>query len=194
MAVDDADLSGTLTGIYRNLRAGDQSAVTELWNHFRHRLLALARKTLSGRHPCSSDAEDALQSAFVSFWQRSERGDFGEDLNRDDLWNLMGLITVRKALKLQRSERAQKRGGDKTIESLPIEQISGKGSSVEFALTCEELLGQLEPDIRIFAVLRMMGSKNREIAEQLGCTERKVERKLNLIRAAWSSEIAKWTE
>lgn len=194
MPDDDPPLTGSVTGIYQNFRMGDPAAFTELWNHFRHRLLGLARKTLAGRFQQVSDAEDALQSAFVSFWQRSERGEFGDELNRDDLWNLLGLITVRKALKHQRTVRAQKRGGEMTSSEIPVDALPADDENADFAMTCEELVGQLEPDLQTFALLRLMGSKNREIAEQLGCTERKVERKLNLIRATWGDEIAKWTD
>lgn len=194
MPDDEPPLTGSVTGIYQNFRMGDPAAFTDLWNHFRHRLLGLARKTLAGRFQQVSDADDALQSAFVSFWQRSERGEFGEELNRDDLWNLLGLITVRKALKHQRLLSAQKRGGGTSSAEIPVEALTNPEENADFGLTCEELLEQLDPDLRVFAVLRLMGSKNREIAEQLGCTERKVERKLNLIRATWGEEIAKWAD
>jgi RNA polymerase sigma factor (sigma-70 family) len=186
-------LTGTVTGLYRNFRLGDPEAFTELWGHFRTRLLGLARQTLAGRLQPVTDAEDALQSAFVSFWQRSERGDFGDELDREDLWNLLGLITVRKALKHQRRQGAQKRGGGIAGHAVPLEDIAAADDSPDFAITCEELLEKLDPDLKVFAVLRMMGAKNREVAEQLGCTERKVERKLNLIRATWETEIAEWS-
>ena len=75
-----------------------------------------------------------------------------------------------------------------------MDSIPAANESVDFALTCEELLERLEPELRIFAMLRLMGEKNREIAQQLGCTERKVERKLQLIRATWEDEIAEWTK
>lgn len=193
MPNDDRPLTGSVTGIYQNFRLGDPAAFTQLWDLFRHRLLGLARKTLAGRMQQVSDAEDALQSAFVDFWKRSERGDFGEELNRDDLWNLLGTITVRKAMKHQRTRMAQKRGGGTSSLEIPVDSLPAPEQSADFAMTCEELLEQLEPDLRVFVVLRLMGAKNREIAEQLGCTERKVERKLNLVRATWDDEIAKWS-
>jgi DNA-directed RNA polymerase specialized sigma24 family protein len=58
----------------------------------------------------------------------------------------------------------------------------------DFDCHCEELLNRLEPQLREIAVLRMLGYRNREIATMLDCTERKVERKLNLIRLRWESE------
>lgn len=194
MSADDSQDMGSVTGIYQNFRLGDPAAYTQLWDHFRHRLLALANKALAGKTQQVSDAEDALQSAFISFWQRAERGDFGEEMDRQDLWNLLGVITVRKALKHQRSRRAQKRGGGVASADVPVDSLAARDSPSDFVLTCEELLERLDPDLRVFAVLRLMGAKNREVAEQLGCTERKVERKLNLIRATWDDEVAKWTE
>ena len=49
------------------------------------------------------------------------------------------------------------------------------------------VLEQLEPEVREIAVCRLMGYRNREIAERLKCTERKIERKLQLIRLAWEA-------
>ena len=97
----DEDIRGSVSAIFRQMRAGDPLAIEHLWERFRPRLLGLARSTLAGRWQRMTDAEDALQSAFIAFWQRAERGDFGDELNRDDLWNVLGVITVRKALKHQ---------------------------------------------------------------------------------------------
>lgn len=194
MSADEPPLTGSVTGIFQDFRLGDPAAVAQLWDHFRHRLLALAKKTLAGRMQQVTDAEDALQSAFVSFWQRAGRGDFGDAMNRDDLWNVLGLITVRKALKHQRNEGAKKRGGGMDAAATPVEELPSSDVTSDFEITCAEMLEQLDPELRVFAMLRLMGSKNREIAEQLGCTERKVERKLQLIRATWEDEIAAWAK
>jgi DNA-directed RNA polymerase specialized sigma24 family protein len=60
----------------------------------------------------------------------------------------------------------------------------------EFDLHCEELMLMLDERLRVYAMLRVMGYTNREIAAQLDCTERKVERKLHLIRLRWEDELA----
>jgi len=165
------------------------------------RLLGLARKTLSGRPQQVADADDAVQSAFVSFYQRVEQHRVTGSLDRDDLWNLLGLITVRKARKQARREGAQKRGGGKVVgeaalfwpdgSPLRLDDIAGDMPARDFDLHCEELLLTLDDDLRVFAVLRMLGYRNREIADALTCTERKVERKLALIRLTWEKE---WPE
>jgi DNA-directed RNA polymerase specialized sigma24 family protein len=140
-----------------------------------------------------ADAEDALQSAMISFWEGVAHGDFSNSMDREDLWNVLGLITVRKATKLQEREFAQKRGAGQVVTGVPLEQSPQQQQPLEgMDLICEELLQMLDPDLRAFALLRLMGHKNREIAEELGCTERKVERKLQLIRAEWENEVGLW--
>ena len=188
------DLSGSVSILFQQIRAGDAAAVARLWDRFRLRLTALAEQALSGRWKRMADAEDALQSAFISFWQRAERGDFGDEMTRDDLWNVLGTITVRKALRQQRREAAQKRGGGRVRDEADLHEVASSANSPEFDVVCAEMLELLEPDLRSYALLRLMGHKNREIADQFSCTERKVERKLQLIRAVWDEEVARWTE
>ncbi len=188
------DLSGSVSILFQQIRAGDAAAVARLWDRFRLRLRALAEQALSGRWKRMADAEDALQSAFISFWQRAERGDFGDEMTRDDLWNVLGTITVRKALRQQRRESAQKRGGGRARDEADLHEVASSANSPEFDVVCAEMLELLEPDLRSYALLRLMGHKNREIADQFSCTERKVERKLQLIRAVWDEEVARWTE
>ena len=190
----DEDIRGSVSVVFRQMRAGDPLAIEHLWERFRPRLLGLARSTLAGRWQRMTDAEDALQSAFIAFWQRAERGDFGDELNRDDLWNVLGVITVRKALKHQERERAQKRGGCGTSSNAPLDAIAAPPLDPEMDLTCTQMLELLDQELRAFALLRLMGHKNREIAVQLGCTERKVERKMQLIRTVWEAEFESWTE
>jgi DNA-directed RNA polymerase specialized sigma24 family protein len=74
-------------------------------------------------------------------------------------------------------------------ERAGLDALAGTPAA-DFDLHCEELLGQLDDELRTFAVLRLLGHKNREIAEQLGCTERRVERKLARIRQCWEEAIA----
>src|SRR5262245_64932539 len=104
------EAGGSITQCYRRLQQGDAEAAARLWQRFLPRLRGLSRKTLAGRPQRVADADDAVQSAFVSFFQRVEQGQVGADLNRDDLWNLLGVITVRKSQRQVRRETAAKRG------------------------------------------------------------------------------------
>ncbi len=188
------DASGSITMLYQQWRQGDSSSLNELITRFRPRLLALAHSTLRGRVLRVADAEDALQSAMISFWGSVDNGGFEHEMDRDDLWNVLGLFTVRKAMKLQEREYAKKRGNGQVVTGFPLENSPQKPSNEGLDLVCSELLEMLDPELRSFALLRLMGHKNREIAEEFGCTERKVERKLQLIRAVWEQEVELWNK
>jgi len=188
----EPDPSGSISVLYQQWREGRSDALSELIARFWPRLMALANSTLAGRLQRVSDAEDALQSALISFWEQVDRGGFKEDMDRDDLWNVLGLFTVRKALKLQEKERAQKRGGGRVVTGLPLDQEEAPVSEAEFDFLCTELLELLEPELRSFALLHLIGHKNQDIAEELNCAVRTVERKLQLIRAIWGEEAAHW--
>lgn len=185
--------TGSVTMLYQQLTAGDRTAASQLWRRFFPRIVALARTAISGRARRVADAEDAAQSAFVTFWQQAQRGDFDATLDRDGLWSLLATITVRKAYKQAERERAQKRGGGKVLgeqdlgseRGVRLDQLLSQISTQEFDLFTEELLLQLDAEQREIAVLRLMGYGTKEIAEQLDCTQRKVQRKLELIRLRW---------
>lgn len=187
--------TGSITQVFRQIQIGDEAAARALWERFLPRLLGLARRTLAGRPQRAADAEDVVQSAFASFFEQVRRGYFAHPLDRDDLWNLLATFTQRKSLKQSRRELAAKRGGGRVIgegdlgdrhgECLTLDGIAGQAHCTDLDLTCEEMLQKLGDEERAIAILRLLGHRNREIAENLGCTERKIERKLNLIRMTW---------
>jgi RNA polymerase sigma factor (sigma-70 family) len=188
---------GSISQFFEHMCAGDNDAARKLWERFFPRLHALARTVLDGRTRRAADAEDAVQSAFASFFLRARAGAFGPGLDRDDLWGLLGVIAVRKARRQARRELAAKRGGGRVLdeaalagpdERAGLDDLAAQPAG-DFDLHCEELLGQLDQEQRTIAVLRLLGHSNREIAEQLACTERKVERKLNLIRLTWEQFV-----
>lgn len=193
MTPPDADGIGSISFAFQQFQAGDAAGAQRLWERFFPRLVGLARKTLGRRPQRVADADDAVQSAFASFFDRARQGAFGAGLDRDDLWALLGVIAVRKARKQTRREAAAKRGGGRVLDEAGLGGADDRAgldalaatSAADFDLHCEDLLGRLDDDLRTFAVLRLLGHKNREIAELLGCTERKVERKLALIRRCW---------
>jgi DNA-directed RNA polymerase specialized sigma24 family protein len=182
----------SVAGFFQQLRLGNREGLEKLWQRFRPRLLGLATATLAGKSPGMTDAEDALQSAMVSFWQRAERGDFGDNLGQDDLWQILAVITKRKALRHKRREYTQSRGSGQVV-SLP-DEVAGQECSPSAGLEYEELFNLLDPSLRTYALLRLLGYTNREVAAELGRSERSVERKLELIRTKWDAEIARWTD
>jgi DNA-directed RNA polymerase specialized sigma24 family protein len=191
------DASQSVTHFFDRLRGGDAAAAEPLWRHFFPRLTGLARKALAGRPQAAADADDAAQSAFATFCRRAAAGDFSAD-GRDDLWNLLGVLTVRKARRQVRRELADKRGGGRVVgeaaltrpdgSPLPLDEAAAAVPAADFDLHSADLLAGLNDELREIAVLRLLGYLNREIADRLGCTERKVERKLALIRLQWEQD------
>lgn len=196
----DADFAeeilGSVSMLLKDLRQGDQQAGLVLWNRYLPRLTALANRTFAGRRRGISDPDDAVQSAWISFWKKLDAGDLPSELKRDDFWNLLGLMVVRKARRQLRREAAVKRGQGKTVrdselageaENEGLSQVAGHLNASDFDIHSEELLTLLDEECQKIALLRLLGHKTREIAEELGCTERKIQRKLELIRLKWQA-------
>jgi len=188
----DEDAAGSITMLYRLWRRGHDDSLGKLLDRLRPRLLALVRSSLTGRVRRVADAEDALQSAVISFWEKANRGDLRESMDRDDLWNVLGVITVRKALRIQEREFAQKRGGDKVHVEQGVEWAPAAALGDAPELLCTEMLELLEEDLRRYALMKLAGYTIREIAEEFDCTEKKAERKLKLVRAVWQQEVSRW--
>src|SRR5438270_9021015 len=73
----------------------DQQAAEELFHRYVDRLVALARSRLQNKLAPRVDAEDVAQSVYRSFFRRIRDGrlDFHPG---DNLWRLLGTITVHK--------------------------------------------------------------------------------------------------
>jgi DNA-directed RNA polymerase specialized sigma24 family protein len=195
---------GSVTYWIHLLRAGDQAALEKLWEGYFRRLVGLARARLRDAPLRAADEEDVALSAFDSFYRGVQEGRFPRLLDRDDLWQLLVVLTARKASNLARDERAQKRGGGavRHASALPgageegqaFADLIGREPDPAFAAQvgeeCRRLLGQLEDaELRSVAVWKMEGHTNEEIAALLDRSLPTVERKLARIRRAWEKEV-----
>ncbi len=97
------------------LKEGDRAAAQPLWQAYSHRLVALARARLRDTPRRAADEEDVALSAFKSFCDRAERGQFARLEDRDDLWQLLVVLTARKAVGLRRHESRQIRGSGRVV-------------------------------------------------------------------------------
>jgi RNA polymerase sigma factor (sigma-70 family) len=151
-----------------------------------------------------ADAEDVALSAFLDLCQGTAAGHFPDLDSRDDLWKLLLTIADRKAQKWQRRERAKKRGGNSVVQESALPSIeplcdgilakvvSTEPTPEDRAIMTEEfqqLFDALADDShRVVALLKLEGHSNEEIALELDCGLRTVERKLELIRKRWFSK------
>jgi DNA-directed RNA polymerase specialized sigma24 family protein len=75
-------------------------------------------------------------------------------------------------------------------EAAALDQLVGREPSPAFAAQVAEEFSRLldllgEEELRSIARWKLEGYTNAEIAARLGCRERKVERKLRVIRGLW---------
>src|SRR5262245_30692906 len=197
---------GSVTFWIDRLKAGDPAAAQPLWEGYFRRLVGLARVRLQAAPRRAADEEDVALSAFHSFCRGAEEGRFPRLSDRDDLWQLLVLLTARKATNLVQQERRQKRGGGKvfTASALAgddsaegpgfadlVSREPDPGFAAQVAEECQLLLQRLgDSTLQAVAVWKMEGHTNEEIAANLGRCTGTVERKLRLIRAIWEGEGA----
>ena len=185
---------GSVTHWLNELRTGDSVAARKLWAHYFHRLAELARRRLRDLPRGAADEEDVALSAFDSFCRGAEQGRFPRLEDRDDLWQVLFVLTQRKAIDLIQYEGRARRDWRKVepadAERSPCADLAGREPDPAFAALvaeeCQRLLGALGDDgLRLLAVRKMEGHTNEEIAALLNCSLATVERRLRLIRKEW---------
>ncbi len=186
-----------------DLKLGDSGeAARLLWERYFEQLARLAQSWLQSSARGVADGEDVALSAFDSFCRGTAEGRFPQLANRDELWKLLFTITARKAANQRRRERQLKRGGGRLVAGAdiggeaadfdPLAQVADNDLGPEFTAAVADEIRKLfaelpEEALRVVALLRMEGYSNEEIASALDCGLRSVERKVQLIRAAWES-------
>jgi RNA polymerase sigma factor (sigma-70 family) len=204
------DHPGSVTRLLDQLRSDDiqtrHAAAEQIWQRYFPDLLELARRRLHRRVSRREDAEDVLQNMYHSFCARQQRGGFTLD-NRDDLWRLLVGMTLNKARKAVARHTRGKRNihseqdaaavdGDSAAPGWALEVIEAADPTPEqaaqFIEEFEQRLRLLSEPLRQVALWKLQGYTNAEIAapERLHCSERTVERKLELIRKAWQEAEA----
>ena len=188
-----------------DLKAGGDSAAQHLWQRYFDRLVHLARSRLRSarRAGVVEDEEDAALSAFDSFCRGATAGRFSQLADRDDLWRLLVVITVRKVFGQLHRQGAQKRGGGRLVgesaligaaaEGGGLDRFAGQEPGPEMAAAVVDEYRRLRGDLKTETLrqvldLRLEGYTREEIAQRLGCAERAVKRKLDVIRDAWLQE------
>jgi DNA-directed RNA polymerase specialized sigma24 family protein len=197
--------AGSVTCWISELKAGQRAAAQPLWQRYFEKLVARARHKLRGMPRRVADEEDVALSAFNSFCRAAEQGRFPDLADRDDLWQLLLLLTDRKAIDLARRERSGKRGGGKVVEkSAGLDSSAGQGLlsgmvdgeptpefAAQFADECQRLLGLLgDATLQRVALLKMEGYTIEDIAAQRRVVPRTVKRWLQLIRQIWEKELS----
>jgi RNA polymerase sigma factor (sigma-70 family) len=188
-------LNDTTNELLARAHANNAEALARICSRYQERLAALAQTYLIVCPFPVVSADDAAQSAMISFHDRFRRQEFHDLKDRTSLWNLLATITHRKVLQALRREQQQKRGGGMgaplqasppgTEDAVNQEPAGREPDPAEEALAkdlLDRLFQKLNDNNRQVVWLRLAGYSNAEIAEQVGRTEKAVERRLETIR------------
>ncbi len=194
-------MTDSITRWFSALRQGDSLAAHRLWDIYFRELCRLAYRTLTSRGRTTAfDEEDVAAEVLGTFFNRSMRGEYGDIRDRDDLWQLLVVITVRRAKMLARRERALKRGSGRVALESEIEAggdfrldqlVADDGARLSqfMSAQCRQLLESLkDPQLEKIALSKLAGHTNEEIAVEQGCTRVTIQRKLRLIRSVWDDD------
>ena len=185
---------GSVTHWIDLLKTGDAAAARHIWDRFFSRLVGLAQAQLRGL-PCGpADGEDVALSAFNRFCLAARRGQFPRLEDRDDLWRLLTLLAERKARDQRRRQGREKRGGGQVHDEAWLAgrngTDAGEGGLAGFASPGPTRNSPLfwrrnaapcsgvstTTGCAPVAVAKMEGNTNQELAAEMGCSVRTVER------------------
>jgi DNA-directed RNA polymerase specialized sigma24 family protein len=199
---------GSVTSWISLIKQGDQDAAEKLWERYFARLVRLARaKLLAARRGIAeADEEDAALSAFDSFCAGAARGQFPKLSDRDSLWRLLVVITLRKVSDQIARRGRKKRGAGHVVNESALfdgsvgldaglEAMIGHEPTPEFAAMIAEEVQQLlqalgDDAIRRVAIWRLEGYTKEEIARKLDCSPRTVAYKVEFIRKTWLARVS----
>ena len=186
------------------MQKGDDRAFDTFFKQYYDRLVQYAKKKI-GTFPLRTlDEEDVAMSAMNSLFN-SLRENRIEAQSSVELWQILLTITKRKLINLREGQHTQKRGGG-NVRGDSIWVQTGEGNifheqqdmrldiapdaRAELLETTELLFRQLKDDrTRQIARLMLEGYRINDIAEELNCVRRTVERKVGQIRKLWSEVL-----
>jgi DNA-directed RNA polymerase specialized sigma24 family protein len=175
----------------------DDGAAQAIWDRFFERLCRYVKQRIYPRHRRHFDEEDVATSAFHALFQGLKSGQFTHVRRRDELWLMLTLIAARKASNAAKQADRKKRGGgrvrgDSAFAAGGIDRVvsyaqrNDESSLAGVGAAADDLLARLpDESLRRIALLRLSGHRVEDIARQLNCVSRTVERKLQLIRKLW---------
>jgi DNA-directed RNA polymerase specialized sigma24 family protein len=187
---------GSVTVWLGQLKQGEEASLGKLHARYWPALVALARKKLRGAPVRAADEEDVAQAAFWSFYRGLKAGRLPHLESRGDLLALLTHIVACKAVnQIEHEVGVQKRSAARIEGSSALAHLAEDVSPTPFEQAllhdCYARYVHGLPDkLRGIAELYLAGCTHKEIAAQLGCVERTVDRKIPLILARWQQMAA----
>lgn len=190
-----APMTPSIELLMERLKANDASAAELVFRRFSGQLIELAQQRLGWRLRRKLDPEDVVQSAFHSFFRMQADDELAFE-NWDALWGLLSLITIRKCghriehfqaacRDVGRERSAVLKAADIDTSRADWEAVAHEPSPSQAAMMTEaidELLLPLDERDRRIVTLALQGSTVEEISEEIGRSERTVQRVLERLK------------
>jgi RNA polymerase sigma-70 factor (ECF subfamily) len=173
--------------LLQRFRRGSQDAATQLYLRYARRLHALAQSQCSRELARQVNAEEIVQSIFGSFFRGASQGYYDVPAG-EELWKLFLVIALNKIRAKANYYRSGKRDvrraiHDERLEDQPASRGGKNDADLAFLhVTVEEALSRLPLKYRQLVMLRIDGYEVAEIANQVGRSQRTVERLLQQAR------------
>lgn len=185
------EATGSVSLLIARLKEGDEGALARLHQRYWPALVNLGRARLRGAPIRAADEEDVAQKAFVGFYDSVRNNRVPDLSNRHELLALLSHIVACKALNEIKREMAKKRGGGQAHSDLLLGALTTDDASPSQQAILNDsyqyYLNSLPENLRAVAERNLAGLTNREISDELGVSERTVERKMALLKTRWQS-------
>lgn len=169
-----------------DLAEGKPTAVEEFWEKYGDSLQRVAERQIAGWLRQRVDPEDVVQSACRTFFRRAGDGKFSIE-NKDELWKLLLTITLNKVRMQARFHTRNRRSVSKE-QAIP-EEANLQPAEWDHAIENVEIQDMLdaafagkEGERREVLEMWLEGKTQKEIASDIGCSERTVRRIQDRIR------------
>lgn len=192
---------GSITHLIGEFHQGSQTAFGALFQRFFPGSVTRLQRRLGPAYPGIDGAEDVALSVFRRLWQTVEeaRPLAGDLTDRLSLLRILTLLTEQKLRESWRTDFRQCRDVRRTVresdqagepdDALSLADTPALGRPPEWDVVfldlLAHLLGLLTERQQTIVLNKMAGRSAREIAEDLGCSERSIERQLSEIRDRW---------
>jgi DNA-directed RNA polymerase specialized sigma24 family protein len=196
------EVNHSVSRLIERLKTDKPDAANEIWQLYFQRLLPVARAKLATVRDPSIDEEDILVSVFDRFFRAVSEGRFAKLNDRDDLWQILLMLTERDASDQRRRSTTEKRGRDRVVNqsnlaNLDLRQLREMADRepnpdqiVAFNEHLSICLHSLnEVSTREVAIMKLEGLSNQEIGNKLEISLSSVERKLRVIREVWHRQF-----
>ncbi len=176
--------------LVERIRNGDDDAATTLYDRYADRVKWFVKTRASDQLKHQVEPEDIVQSIFKSVFKGMESRGYDAPQG-GTLWHLIAVVAIHKVRKNASRRNAAMRDFRRTesLDSLDVAQVNEVESVHEMEFAVREAIESLSPQEQAVVNLRLQNYSVEEIAKQIGCSPRTVERRLQLVRVGLSEAL-----